>query len=368
MIIIIIGIISLKVPGTNISGTTIINSKEHNTCTEIYIINGDHENEGWFDGPTKTELLQAFMEQPKHLFITPSLWKSFCSCRSAQIKNLEKEQISASLDNLQIIESIVYNKDNKKNGFSQDDDEFFNLATVVVFNEEEWNFYDTHAGLYYLSPKITTEDIGLNVELFTKIERPCSLAINPKVISWANGFMELFNLDKWHKIHQTGRKSIFCISGHGTSRTHKISRACGLPTKDFVKLMLFFNNTLKISTLGVQSCYWPSTRILALMNEHNVPHLNFQIITPIDQEREVFFAAEMPIVESYESRSQQKHLRSGNKEIFLTGLRDIALTFNGTLTTELFEKLNSLDVVQMNHKYNMKTSLLDTGSLHPVLV
>ena len=80
--------------------------------TEIYIINGDHEDNGWFEGPSKSELLKALLEYPEHLFITPSLWKSFCGHREEQLKNLAKENITASLDNLEINDARVYNKNN----------------------------------------------------------------------------------------------------------------------------------------------------------------------------------------------------------------------------------------------------------------
>lgn len=337
--------------------------------TEIYIINGDHEDNGWFEGPSKSELLKALMEYPEHLFITPSLWKSFCGHREQQLHNLAKENISASLDNLEINEATVYNKDNKGKGFSQDNDDFFNMATLVVFNEHEWDFFDTHAGLYYLRPKHAIQDIGLKMDTFTKIEQPCKLKIEHTKTPWVDNFINLFDLDTWNNVHKSGRKKVVCVSGHGTARHPSVSRACGVPTEAFVKLMLFLNDTLKINTLGIQSCYWPCTRILELMKNNNRPHLDCQLVTPIDQERVLYFAAEMPIVWSYEPHSQKAQIHESKPgEILLAGLHEIATSFDGTMTKELTEKLNQIHVVQINHTYNMKTSLIDAGASQPIFV
>lgn len=344
-------------------------SKTVNDSTEIYIINGDHEERGWFEGPSKSELLKAFLEYPEHLFITPSLWKSFCAHREQQLKNLAKENISASLDNLEINDATIYNKDNKTKSFSQDDDQFFNMATLIAFNENEWEFFDTHAGLYYLRPKHAIQDIGLKLQTFTRIEHPCELKIECSSTAWVENFINLFDLNTWNNVHKSGRKKVVCVSGHGTARHPKVSRACGVSAEEFVKLILFFNDTLKINTLGIQSCYWPCARILELMASNGKPHLDCQLVTPIDQERVLYFAAEMPIVWSYEPNSQTSQIQDSQQgEILLSGLHEIAASFDGTMTQELTEKLNQVHVVQINHKYNMKTSLVDAGSSQPVLV
>lgn len=337
--------------------------------TELYIINGDHEQNGWFDGPSKSEFLKAITERPEHLFITPSLWKSFCSHRAEQLKNLAKEKITASLENLEVTEANVYNKDNKSKSFSQNDKNFFNIATLVVFNEADWEFYDTHAGLYYLRPKNNIQNIGLKIDAFTKIEHPCELKVELTKTPWVDGFINLFDLTQWQQAHRSGKKKVVCISGHGTARQHVVSRVCGIAAEEFVKLMLFFNDSLKIDTLGVQSCYWPSARILELMATNNKPHLDCHLITPIDQEQVVHFAAEMPIVWSYEPTSRALKIQEEQSgEILLTGLHEIATSFNGTMTEELSEKLNQVQVVQLNHQYQMKTSLIDAGASQPIFI
>jgi hypothetical protein len=309
------------------------------------------------------------MEYPEHLFITPSLWKSFCGHRKKQMNNLAKEHISASLDNLEINDAIVYNKNNKSKGFSQEHDNFFNMATLLAFNENEWEFFDTHAGLYYLRPKKAIQDIGLKINTFTKIEHPCDLTIELTKKPWVDNFINLFDLNIWNNVHASGRKKVVCVSGHGTVRHPKVSRACGVSQAEFVKLILFFNDILKVNTLGIQSCYWPSTRILEVMKENNRPHLDCQLVTPIDQERVLYFAAEMPIVLSYEPNSRVAQIgASPPSDILLAGLHEIATSFDGTMTQELSEKLNQIQVVQINHRYNMKTSLIDAGPSAPVLV
>ena len=337
--------------------------------TELYIINGDHETEGWFDGPSKSEFLKAIAEKPEHLFITPSLWKAFCSCRNNQLNNLAQEKISASLDNMEICEANVYNKNNKEKCLSQHDKNFFNIATTVLFNEADWEFYDTHAGLYYLRPVDNIQEIGLKLDTFQKIEQPCTLAPEVKVEPWADRFADLFDLTKWNHAHRSGKKKVVCISGHGTSRKSNFPRACGIPAEDFVKLMLFFNDTLKIDILGVQSCYWPSARILELMANHDKQKLNFKLITPIDQEKVVYFAAEMPIVWSYDPISKKTEIQEDKPgDILLTGLHELATSFNGTMTEELNTKLNNIQVVQMNHKHQMKASLVDAGATTPIFI
>lgn len=363
LIPILIVLISLAAPCKTDTETNIQSN------TEIYIINGDHEGSGWFEGPSKTEFLKALMSYPEHLFITPSLWKSFCSHRAEQMKHLTAKQISPSLDNLEITQAKVYNKDNKKS-FSQDDKNFFNIATVVAFDESEWDFYDTNIGLYYLRPKYTNTDIGLKLELCTKITDPCALNIKKtEPGSWAEKFITLFDLTQWNKAHQNGKKKVVCFSGHGTQSSCKVSRACGVPTESFIMLMNFFNDSLKINTVGIQSCYWPSTRILKLMAGNGKPQLNFQLVTPIDQERALYFNAEMPIVWSYEPTSRMAEIQEiSTGDIFLNGLHEIADSFAGTMTKELTEKINNIDVVQVNHNYHMKTGLIDAGASHPILI
>ena len=105
------------------------------------------------------------------------------------------------------------------------------------------------------------------------------------------------------------------------------------------------------------------------MADNGKPHLDCQLVTPIDRERVVYFAAEMPIVWSYEPASQTVQIHEAQPgEILLSGLHEVATSFNGTVTQELTEKLNQVHVVQINHKYNMKTSLIDAGATQPVFV
>lgn len=367
--LILIGFAGIYVSQTKHSPNTSSNNPQKQDITELYIINGDHEDDGWFKGPSKSELLKALLEYPEHLFITPSVWKSFCGHRKKQMNNLKKENISPSLDNLEINKATVYNTHNKSKSFSQEHGDFFNMATLVAFNENEWEFFDTHAGLYYLRPKHAIQDIGLKIDTFTKIEHPCELNIRHTKTKWVDSFISLFDINTWNNIHASGQKKVACISGHGTVRHPKISRACGVPTEEFVKLILFFNDTLKINTLGVQSCYWPCTRILELMKDNNRPLLDCQLVTPIDREQVLYYAAEMPIVWSYKPNSQAVQIHEAQpSDIFLAGLHEIATSFKGTMTQELSEKLNLIHVVQINHKYNMKTSLLDAGASEPVFV
>lgn len=336
------------------------------TCTQIYIINGDHEGEQWFDGPSKSEFLQALTAYPDHLFITPSLWKSFCNHRNKQLKHLEKEHIT--LDNLVVEQTRIYNKNNRKKSYCQDDDKFFYLATVVGFNEKAWDFFDTQKGLYYLRPKNNPKDIGLKIETFKKINDPFTFTAAQQQSNWVSGFMELFDLEKWHTVHKNGKKKIVCISGHGTQRTCKIARACGVPVDEFVKLMFYFNDTLCIDTLGVQSCYWPGMRILELMEQEKKKHFDFQLITPINKERVLYFAAEMPLVESYDPLSGSTEIRSSQGDSLLNGLHEIALSFDGTMNDELTKKLKSVHVVELNHSYNMKTCIINAKDTLPILV
>lgn len=342
---------------------------EHN-YTEIYIINGDHESNGWFDGPSKSEFLKALYEYPQHLFITPSLWKSFCYHRNEQMKQLKKANINKPFEELKIEDTSVYHKDNLKKEYSQNDPEFFNLATILAFDENEWDFFDTHIGLYYLRPKDQPTDIGLPIAHFTKIDKPCSMQIPADAAKpWVESFINLFDTKAWHNHHRGGKKKTFCISGHGTRSRHRVKRACGVPAKDFASLIAFFDDKLKVDIIGVQSCFWPAHRILELMNEQGKTYLHCKLVTPIDKEEEVHYRSEMPLVWSYEPSSGDLAIKEAfDGELLFTELPDIATSFKGTVTEELKETLETIQVVQMNHNYDLKTSLVDAQSTEPVFV
>jgi hypothetical protein len=345
------------------------NARENLNHTEIYIINGDHEGTGWFEGPSKSEFMRALYEYPQHMFITPSLWKSFCHHRNEQMKELKKENIEKPFDQLTIESTNVRNTKNSKKVYSQNNPQFFNLATILVFDEDEWEFYDTHIGLYYLRPKDDLQDIGLKLDTFTKIDNPCSMNVPAEKKAWVDGFINLFDTNAWHKNHPYNKKKIVCISGHGTPRRPAQERACGIPSTEFAKLIAFFNDKLNIDTLGVQTCYWPAQRILELMANNKTPHLNCQLITPIDQEKVVNYTSEMPLVWSYEPKTKAVQVHEAiTGEILLSGLHDLATSFKGTVTEDINSMLNDIQVVQVNHKYNMKTSLVDAGSTQPVFV
>lgn len=333
--------------------------------TEIYIINGDHEDSAWFAGPSKSELLRAFSDYPDHLFVTQSVWAAFCKHRSQQLENLRKNGIT-SLQDMEVVEGVLYNKKDKTQTFSQDEDSFFYLATLVAFKDSAWDFYDTGIGLYYLKP-YDIEPI-MPVNNFTKIEHPCDIAVEPSVVRWAEKFIKLFDLPAWHKLHKNGKRSVVCISGHGTASTCKVARACGMPAEDFAKLVQFFNNDLHITTLGIQSCFWPAQRITSFMKEAGT-NLTCTLITPIDQEKELHFAAAMPIVWSYNSDNNKIVLAEGLQgDTLLAGLHELTTSFDGVMTEELSEKLQTIHVVDINHTKNMKTAIMQADTTEPILV
>ncbi len=337
--------------------------------TEIYIINGDHEDTGWFAGPSKSEFLKALYDYPQHLFITPSLWKSFCYHRNEQMKELKKEKINKPFEQLKIENTAVYHIDKPKKEYSQNDPEFFNIATILAFDENEWEFYDTHIGLYYLRPKDDVQEIGLPIQHFTKIDHPCNMQVPIEQKPWTNSFINLFDVKEWHNTHKDEKTKIFCISGHGTPSRHPVKRACGIPAEDFAQLVTFFNDILKVDIIGVQTCFWPAKRILELMAENGKTSLNCKLITPIDKEEEVHYRSEMPLVWSYEPESRDTLIKEAfDGELLFTSLHDIATSFKGTVTEDLEKTLDSIQVVQVNHEYNLKTSLVDAQSTEPVFV
>jgi hypothetical protein len=280
------------------------------------------------------------------------------------MNNLKKQGIR-SLQEMEIVEGIIRHKHNDKLSLSQDEQDFFYVATLLAFKESVWDFYDTGIGLYYLKPYDVDPIIPVNG--FTKIEHPCDMTVEPTVVRWAEKFTKLFDLSAWHNLHKAGKKSVVCISGHGTASSCKVERACGMPAEDFAILARFFNDTLRIDTLGVQSCFWPAQRITAYMKEKGTK-LSCTLITPIDQELELHFAAAMPIVWSYADNNKIVLAEGLQGDTLLAGLHELTTSFDGTMTEELSEKLQTIHVVEINHTKNMKTAIIKGNSSDPILV
>lgn len=156
---------------------------------------------------------------------------------------------------------------------------------------DQWNCYDTQRGLLYFSYKESENKLGIKVDTFKVIEDPFNTVVITNIkddVNWPAQFGSLFDLQLCAQYHSNPESRIVVyMNGHGTPRADNINYelACGISAPQFAQLLTFFNHTLHISLLGVQSCHWTAERIKELMTEHAKANpITFTILTPLSTE------------------------------------------------------------------------------------
>lgn len=157
--------------------------------------------------------------------------------------------------------------------------------------DNQWNCYDTQKGLLYFSYKESQNNLAIRTDTFTRIDDPFDITTISNIkddAQWPAHFNSLFDLPLCTKNHSNeASKIVVYMNGHGTPRADNITYelACGLNAQQFAQLLTFFNDTLKINLLGVQSCHWTADRIKELMKKHTQnKQINFTILTPLSAE------------------------------------------------------------------------------------
>lgn len=155
----------------------------------------------------------------------------------------------------------------------------------------QWNCYDTQKGLLYFSYKESINALGVKIDTFKRIDDPFNNDIITAIkddFNWPTHFDALFDLQACVANHNNPEsKIVVYMNGHGTPRIDNLAYelVCGISAPQFAHLLTFFNNTLHISLLGVQSCHWTAQRIKELMTKHaHVNQINFTILTPLSTE------------------------------------------------------------------------------------
>ncbi len=233
----------------------------------------------------------------------------------------------------------------------------FKELEQFVFPEmfiQDWQVYDTHIGLLYLRSTKATEQLGIKIDTFTLLEQPFDATTlqNVKDGSWTDQFHTLFDLKVWHAYHAHPKsKTVVYTNGHGTADidSYALETLIGVSAQRFAQLLTFFNDQLRITFLGLQSCHWTAERVQKLMQkEAGIKQVRFTLLTPAHIEKPIWIETHI------------NYLNNASPSFFDTCC-ETAYAFEGDLTKEIAETIKNTDTFQLVGNKNQQASLLAAG-------
>lgn len=220
---------------------------------------------------------------------------------------------------------------------------------------QEWKIFDTTIGLFLLKHNNAPSHAGIKESMCIPLAQPFKQHNIPYNKNWSRLFASLFNIKEWHAYHAMHKESSFIyINGHGSPKafSYRYEQACGITTSDFAHILKFFNDTLKINLLGVQSCYWTSARILEVMqNKYNYQTLTYNIITPLKSEEELWITDS-----SFQYYCQQPTY------CFYEGIKRMMHQYKGRLTQRMKLIMKNIDNLKEVKNQNQRITMIMAGS------
>ncbi len=364
---------SLQLSAQNTPGSSFARgyfSRPSNGCaafsgekTAICFINDYFEGPEW--GQTcKHEFIKLIIDKAPHIIATNDALKSLISFRRDLIESLYAHDITNPLTDCFVENGYLFYKNGKevplRNQLLQN-----SLTELFAFDQDEWTVYDTGIDLFYMRHQSAPKQIGIATQRFTYIPDVTSINPGPTRNDWADKISFLFNPNVWNERAQLHDKKTFIFfCGHGSEKARypgETEYACGMTSKNFAKIMKFFNDNLKFDMFGIITCYWPTERLFKLARkEMRCSSLNYSLFTPISIEYL------RPNLEDYSNIAGVAQYGQAYPTFF-QALKEIATKYKGDITTQMKEYLKWVDPVvatkQCEGDYQ-RPSIIHAGQSH----
>ena len=271
-----------------------------------HIINAEEEQHAM-----RKKLKLAIAQKTPHIFISYALWSQHLKTRQSQLDKFKKAGIEDPQSQI-IIRHFprsqrvfpVFLTDGKETekakrvreeeikNFEKNSENtgaaFLNLVTKeetgisthlgqriksLLFNEADWNMFDTQDGLYYLQAK-SSDITVVQLNNCAPIEHPLRESQKIDSHNWVK------NLSNILDPRLAGHHLKIALYGHGSIEKHGI--LAGLNRHQSKMFLNFFNNELPAETMKISTCYGYPERIKNLIGGAH----NFKLITAVDTHKE----------------------------------------------------------------------------------
>ncbi len=318
--------------------------------TAICFINDYFEGPEW--GQTcKHEFIKLIIDKAPHIIVTNDALKSLISFRRDLIESLYAYDITHLHNECYVENGYLFYKYGQRDGKKvplKNQYLLQYLTELFAFDENEWAVYDTGIDLFYMRHQSAPEQIGIATQRFTYIPDVTSINPSPTRNDWADKISLLFNPNEWNeraKLHDKKTFIFFC--GHGSEEARypgETEYACGMTSKNFAKIMKYFNTNLKFDMFGIITCYWPTERLFKLARkEMHCSSLNYSLFTPISIQTPVWIYLR-PNLEDYNNIAGITQYQQAYPTFF-QALKEIATKHKSDITTRMKEYLQSVDPV-----------------------
>lgn len=155
----------------------------------------------------------------------------------------------------------------------------------IIIGLQNWQWYDTCLGLYYLTRKPTPT---IDVNSFSKLDNPLSCQAQEDSNAWIDhlGSIIASNNKNIQSVHWA-----IHISGHGSPKEKGFKcTTAGLSEAHIASFFNFFNTQITTDVISIQSCYTDSLRILSFAQKYcNIDHFNYTIFSTLSDDKKVSF-------------------------------------------------------------------------------
>ncbi|MBI2774473.1 hypothetical protein HYX58_00485 [Candidatus Dependentiae bacterium] len=239
--------------------------------------------------PLQTDFQRLLKRKAQsHIFISYMVWKVFLDLQKRSAQKLGTKYWYA--ENSKEVAKYLLGGEEK----IKDDD-----GALVAFNKNQWCFYDTKLGLYYLEPADLKENYIVKKEKFALIDHPEGLSSVPSnSMNWA---CEMNCLLHCQPVDETAQ-FLFHLNGHGNPEKSELPILCGLVPERMTSLLCYLNSEFPRSTIGVESCYASPERISRLMNNEKI---SFSLITSVQRDV-VSYADDPPLFQIATNGKKEK--------------------------------------------------------------